>query len=71
MKSNRIQIFLIFFIDFWQKEKIGVASHIFFFNESAFMLFRTAQFLCLWDHFLTRGNEKNFRMDFYLCLDRG
>ena len=38
-----------------------------FFNTSAFMLFCTVQFLCLWDHFLTRGNETNYRMDFYLC----
>lgn len=35
------------------------------------MLFRTIQFFSLWDLFPTRGNEKNSRMDCYLCLDHG
>lgn len=60
-----------YFLSTLAKKKNLEWKVISFFYESAFMLFRTVQFLCLWDHFLTRGNEKNSRMDFYLCLDRG
>lgn len=57
-----------------EKKKISSSRRfvkfILFGNESVFMLFRTVQILCLWNHFLSKGNEKNYRMDWYLCLDR-
>lgn len=69
-----VQIFLISYRFLSKKNNLSRKSLSFFFffwNESVFMLFRTVQFFSLWDHFPTRGNEKNYRMDCYLCLDRG
>ena len=73
MKSNRISIFHSLFLSIpAKKEQFEYRPISFFLNESFFMLFRTVQFFSLWDRFTTtRGNENNYRMDCYLCLDRG
>ncbi|NP_054499.1 hypothetical protein NitaCp023 (plastid) [Nicotiana tabacum] len=74
MKSNRLEIFLISyrFLSKRNNWNRGFISFVFFLKKKeVFMLFRTIQFFSLWDLFPMRGNEKNSRMDCYLCLDHG
>ena len=66
-KGSRIQPTLFFFIDSCQiqillKKHWSKGLSLFFVNESLpflcyFALYNS--FLCLWDRFLARGNEKN------------